>query len=99
MKEVDIPAYLDNPPQVLFLEMDDLLPLFAGLSIGVISRYVAQSVWPVPVGIIVGAMLTYTYMKYKRDALPGALLHFLFSRGLGMINKRFKNGFIKRFDN
>ena len=43
MEKVSIPEYIDSPPQFLFLEMDDLFPLAAGLGTGLIFDIIMSS--------------------------------------------------------
>lgn len=99
MQPVDIPAYLDNPPQILFLESDDIVPAFVPVFFGIILRYTTHDMYWIPLSALVGVGFSYYYIKIKRDALTGVLLHLMYSRGLGPINKRYNNGFVKRLDN
>ncbi|HFC8839192.1 TPA: type IV conjugative transfer system protein TraL [Neisseria subflava] len=100
-KYVNFPAYLDNPPQLLFLEFDDLLPFFIGFSFGVIMEHLGRGIIPSPLmfGMILGGIGTNYYIKYKRNSLTGILLHMGYCYGLGPLNKVFKMGFTKVLNN
>lgn len=99
VEPVDIPRYVDNPPQILFLEMDDLAPLMFGFLVGTTLHYMHIRGLAMPLSLIGGGFLSYFYVKYKREALPGALFHMVYCKFPLSLNKRFKNGLIKRFDN
>lgn len=97
---VQFPEYIDSPPQFLFLEGDDLVPLICGGMIGTVLRFVMQSTWGMTIGILFGGILTYYYIRFKRNTLPGTLLHMLYAlTGFVPLNKRFANGLTKRLDN
>ena len=99
MEKVSIPEYIDSPPQFLFLEMDDLFPLAAGLGTGLIFDIIMSSRGLWFVGFLVGIVLTRIYIGFKRNRLPGTLKAFLyFHTGLFPMNKKWTTGFLRRTD-
>ncbi|MBR2252462.1 MAG: hypothetical protein IJ881_08750 [Neisseriaceae bacterium] len=99
MEQISIPEYIDSPPQFLFLEMDDLFPLAAGLGAGLIVDIIMHASLFWFIGCVVGAVLTRIYIGFKRNRLPGTLKAFLyFHTGLFPINKKWTTGFLRRTD-
>lgn len=99
MEEISIPEYLDTPPQVLFLELDDVAPVLMGMIIGAIAKYALQNVLAFIGGIVLGVVLSYFYIRFKRNRLPGTLHHMLYYyTGVMPLNMKFNNGFIQRTD-
>ncbi|MBQ9258302.1 MAG: conjugal transfer protein TraL [Neisseriaceae bacterium] len=97
MEQIHIPEFVDSPPQFLVWEMDDLAPILLGTLAGAIARYVTQNGWLFLVGVLLGFVLSYFYIKYKRNRLPGTLLHMLYCyTGVVPLNKRFSNGLLQR---
>ena len=97
MEEISIPEYIDSPPQFLFWELDDLFPILVGAIFGAILKYAFQSVLWFVLGIVVGGIASYFYIKFKRNRLPGTLHHMLFCfTGVVPLNSNYKNGFIQR---
>lgn len=99
MEEVTIPEYIDSPPQILFLELDDLMPMFFSLFLGTTADLVLGSNNLVFISAIAGAVLVKIYINFKRNQLPGTMKAFLyFHTGLFPINKKWTTGFLRRTD-
>ena len=97
MEQISIPEYIDNPPQFFIWEMDDLAPIMAGGVMGEIYQYFAQNGYGLFLGALFGGVLSYFYVKFKRNRLPGTLLHMLYCyTGVIPLNKRFHNGLLQR---
>ena len=96
MEEVTIPEYIDSPPQFLIWEIDDVAPILFGMLIGTVARYVTQNGYLLWVGVFLGFILSYFYIKFKANRLPGTLAHMLYSyTGLMPLNKHFTNGLLQ----
>ena len=99
-RAVVFPEYDDTLPQFLFLESDDISVFIVGLMIGVVLQYALRTAFGMLAGIALGAWMSYQYVKFKRNTLPGTMMHMLYAlTGLFVLNKRFANGLIKRVDN
>ena len=99
MEEMYIPEYIDSPPQILFLELDDLMPIFFSLFVGTTADLILGSNHLVFISAIVGLLLVKVYINFKRNQLPGTLKAFLyFHTGLFPINKKWTTGFLRRTD-
>jgi conjugal transfer pilus assembly protein TraL len=99
MQEYSIPQFLDNPPQVFWLELDELAPFIGCFGAGLLIRKVSEQTIFFTISMLVGVLLSWLYMRYKRGNLQGALKHILYSSGVFALNKRFNNGLLKEFTN
>ena len=73
------------------------VPILVGAIFGAILKYAFQSVLWFVLGIVVGGIASYFYIKFKRNRLPGTLHHMLFCfTGVVPLNSNYKNGFIQR---
>lgn len=99
-QSVVFPEYVDTLPQFLFLESDDISVFISGMIIGVILQYTMRNPVGMLIGIALGIWMAYQYVKFKRNTLPGTLLHMMYAlTGLVQLNKRFANGLLRRVDN
>lgn len=99
-QSVVFPEYVDTLPQFLFMESDDISVFISGMIIGVILQYAMRNPVGMVIGIVLGIWMAYQYIKFKRNTLPGTLLHMMYSlTGLVPLNSRFANGLLKRVDN
>lgn len=99
-RAVVFPEYVDTLPQFLFLESDDISVFIVGMMVGVVLQYALRTAFGMLAGIVLGAWMSYQYVKFKRNTLPGTMMHMLYAlTGLFVLNKRFANGLIKRVDN
>lgn len=90
MIERDIPQMIDNPPQIVFWETDDLLPVLLAMGFGVIMNGFTTSV-------LAGLALSVVYIRYKRNMLPGTLHHMGYWYGFMSLNRIFTNGLAREF--
>ena len=99
-RAVVFPEYVDTLPQFLFLESDDISVFIVGMMVGVVLQYALRTAFGMLAGIALGAWMSYQYVKFKRNPLPGTMMHMLYAlTGLFVLIKRFANGLIKRVDN
>ena len=97
MKSEQIPQKIDNPAQVFWLEVDEIMPFFICWAAGLFLRKLTGSTWMVTGGIAVGIFFSWVYMKHKRGILAGALHHIFYNAGVIGLNKRFSNGLLRSF--
>lgn len=99
MEEIKVPQFIDSPPQFLFLEIDDLMPMFLSVLIGLTADLILGGSKFFLMSVPVGALMIYFYIGFKRNQLPGTLKAFMyFHTGLFPINKKWTNGFLRRTD-
>lgn len=97
MEQISIPEYIDSPPQFLIWEIDDVAPVLVGFALGAFIRYLTQNAWTWFLGVLIGVLMSYFYVKFKANRLPGTLAHILYRyTGLAPLNKVFNNGFLQR---
>lgn len=65
MKSEQIPQKLDNPAQVFWLEVDEIMPFFICWAAGLFLRKLTGSTWMVTGGIAVGIFFSWVYMKHS----------------------------------
>lgn len=78
--EVRIPAYIDEPPYVLFWRIDEVFPIGIALVAGVL---IAQLI----VCLIIGFVLARLYRRYCDNRPDGYMLHALYWH-FGAISKQ-----------
>lgn len=84
-----IPRYIDSPKQLFFWEIDELIPLFASISLGIVMNFLTYS-------IIAGLILTKVVKKLKEGKIDGLMLHYLYWIGIIKFKtKRVRNTFEK----
>lgn len=94
-RAVVFPEYVDTLPQFLFLESDDISVFIVGLMIGVVLQYALRTAFGMLAGIALGVWMSYQYVKFKRNTLPGTMMHMPYAlTGLFVLNKRFVNGLV-----
>ncbi|MFH6973100.1 type IV conjugative transfer system protein TraL [Neisseria sp. 23W00734] len=99
-RAVVFPEYVDTLPQFLFLESDDISVFIVGMMVGVVLNYALRTAFGMLAGIALGIWMSYQYVKFKRNTLPGTMMHMLYAlTGLFALSERFSNGLIKRVDN
>ena len=97
---VAFPQYLDNSQQVLMFEADDLMPILGGLALAAIMNMWARNpVLTYGLGLGLGVLLSYLYVRSKRNALSGGLKHVIYLSGLVPLNKIHKNGLLRKVIN
>ena len=97
MEEISIPEYIDNPPQILFLELDDLFPWFFSVFLGLVADLIMGTGYFFFIGVVVGFVFVRIYIGFKRNQLPGTLKAFIYNHtGIFPMNKKFNNGLLKR---
>lgn len=90
MDSVSIQDYIDNPPQVLFWEADEIAPVFVLAGIGIITHTLT---W-----MLIPAVIFHKYFtRFKDEHMPGYLMHLMYRIGLLKLNKKFNNGAITYF--
>jgi len=85
MDELEIPQMIDNFPQLMFWEVDEVMPVLFGMAAGLLFDRMGT-------GMILGGCLSWIYIGYKHEALPGSLFHICFWWGIYSLNEAFKNG-------
>lgn len=90
MREYQIPQYIDSFPQLMWFEVDEIMPFIACYGAGTLLHMTSPM-------IVTGAVLTWFYMRHKRKSLDGSLLHMLYWWGLMSLNKVFRNGLMREW--
>ncbi|NEX63396.1 type IV conjugative transfer system protein TraL [Noviherbaspirillum galbum] len=83
--EVSIPQMVDEFPQVMWWEADELVPILVGMGAGTVFEVFTA-------GMLAGLVLSGIYIRYKRNALPGSLHHMIYWWGTSGLNTVFTNG-------
>jgi conjugal transfer pilus assembly protein TraL len=91
MNEIDIPQLLDEYPQIMWWEADELAPVIVGMAAGTVFGTFT-------LGMIGGIALSIIYLRYKRNALPGSLHHMIYWSGMLGLNSVFENGLEREFE-
>jgi len=82
-----MPQYIDNPPQVIFWEADEFVPVFMLLALGIVTRTLTLC-------IFASWVIYKVFVHFKNQHLRGYLWHVVYRIGLIPLNKRFPNGAI-----
>jgi conjugal transfer pilus assembly protein TraL len=90
-REVDIPQLVDNFPQIMWWESDELVPIICGAGVGTVFEAFT-------LGLVLGIALSVVYIRHKRNALPGALHHMVYWWGMFGLNSVFGNGLEREFE-
>lgn len=72
---VTIPRYLDNPPQILWFEIDELLFLLIALVVGILTRTLTTC-------LLIGAASVWVISKLKGGQSDGVVLHWWWWHGI-----------------
>jgi conjugal transfer pilus assembly protein TraL len=92
MERINIPRYINSQVQVFWWEIDEIIPLFTVIGLGIMSGALT---YMLPVGLYV----TWQFGRYKKSHLDGALLHIAFWHGVISLNKKYKNGLVRELVN
>ena len=68
---VKIPAYIDEPPYLLFWRMDEVLPIGVGLVAGILLAQLT-------ICMLVGVVLARFYRRYCDNRPKGYMLHAVY---------------------
>ena len=91
MKPTEIPVRADDPLHVLLWSIDELIPMVAGLMIGMIIRQALLC-------FLVGMAVSSLYRRFRDSHADGYLEHLFYHYGFGFSrSKSMVNPFIKRF--
>jgi conjugal transfer pilus assembly protein TraL len=72
---VTIPRYLDNPPQLLWFELDELLFLLISIIVGILTRTLT-------ICLLVGLASVWVISKLKGGQSDGIVLHWWWWYGI-----------------
>ena len=76
MKPVRIPTRADEPPHLFLWSADEVLPIVGGLGIGILVEQVFACV-------LVGAIATNLYRRFRDLHSDGYLMHLAYHYGFG----------------
>lgn len=68
---ITIPTHLDDPPQILFWELDEFIVLSLMFAIGIMADHLGML-------LVAGLFLVKIYKKYKDNQANGFFLHSLY---------------------
>lgn len=91
MKTVAIPRYVDAQYQVLLWEIDEIAPIIAVIALGLVTDTLT-------VLLIPAFLAAKIFSTYKRNHLPGILLHLAHYYGIVPINRVFGLGSVRRYE-
>lgn len=89
MDLVRIPRYVDSQMQILFWEIDEVVPVVALMGVGIMTDTMVYMFF---VMFIVWKL----FGKFKNRNLDGILMHMAYANGISNLNKRFPPG-VERF--
>jgi conjugal transfer pilus assembly protein TraL len=75
MKQVTIPQYVDELPQIWFWELDEAFFLFMGVFIGLLVGWMFT-------GIVIGVIVAGLFGKFKQGQNRGLLIHIGYWLGI-----------------
>lgn len=91
MEPVRIPKRVDEPPHFLLWSSDELAPMLLGLTLG---TFVGSAL----TFLLIGALLTNLYRRFRESHPDGYLLHMIYWGGfLPTKAASFKNPFIRSY--
>jgi len=90
MEPVQIPQYIDNPPQIMFWEADEIAPSLFLVGIGIMTGTLTYC-------LVLAYGAHRIFGHFKRKHLRGYLMHVVYRIGLVPLNKRFTNGGIRHY--
>jgi conjugal transfer pilus assembly protein TraL len=73
--EARIPRYIDDPPQFLWWELDELMVVVGGFGLGIFLNYPT-------IGGLIGIILARLSSKQKSGQADGYLWHFFYWLGV-----------------
>ncbi|MBE7540583.1 MAG: type IV conjugative transfer system protein TraL [Rhodocyclaceae bacterium] len=90
MEPVPIPQYIDNPPQILLWEADEIAPVVTLIGLGIITGTLTQC-------LLISYAVHKVFSHFKSKQMRNFLLHWLFRIGLIPLNRKFTNGAVRYF--
>lgn len=90
MNKKKVPKDINNPPTVLWFEIDEILIMLVSY-VGML--FIGGKVW---MWLGIGLVLTVLYMRLKRKKSKGFLKHLLYY-ALGLNLKLYPPGLIRKF--
>lgn len=88
MTEIDMPRHVDDQPQYLFWEMDEVVLVIAFCCIGVLVEAL------ISMGLL-GLVAARLLRRNKLTQLPGLTTHIAYWIGLVSMSSVFKNGAVR----
>jgi type IV conjugative transfer system protein TraL len=88
MREVEIPAYVNNQPSFFMWELDEFILMIGLILVG----YIMRGLW-LPGFIALGLWSASKLKKWKRRELDGVIPHVLYMKGFTSLNKIYKNAY------
>lgn len=91
MEQIEMPRFTDDPPTVLLWSIDELVPLIAGLVLGMQA---GQALFFTTLGFL----CMHIYRKYMDRSPDGYILHMLYWHGFSLSSGRtVPNPFIREW--
>jgi conjugal transfer pilus assembly protein TraL len=91
MEAVKIPRHADDPPHLLLWSMDEVVPIVAGITFGIL-------VGKMLICMGIGVIFSQVYKRFRDNHTDGYLVHALYWLGVPVSpSKHFPNPFIRRF--
>lgn len=87
---VTIPRYIDNQPQILWWELDELILLLAAMFVGVVTRTLTYC-------LLVGAASVWLIARLKTGQSDGVVYHFAWWHGVPGFRLRGPSSEIREF--
>lgn len=85
MNPVKIPRYVDSQMQVLFWEIDEIVPVVALMGVGIVTDTLSYM-------LVLMIIVWKVFGKFKNNNLDGILMHLAYVNGIAQLNKRFHPG-------
>ncbi len=90
MPEARIPHYIDDPPQFLFWELDEAIPVLAGMGIGIMLN---SMICYGAAGLVVSRIVA----RLKKGKHQNFMIHWLYWQGVpGMKLKGYPESHIRK---
>jgi len=91
VENLDFPHHIDEPPTLLLWRMDDLMPLVLALVAGILVDRLTLA-------LVLGALLSHGYRKFRDRQADGYALHLIYWIGLMPLAARsIPNPFARRY--
>ncbi len=91
MATLELPRHVDDPPNLLLWRLDDLVPFFLMLVIGILINQA-------PLFILLGFLAARGYGRFRESRADGFALHALYWSGLMPLRHRTTpNPYIRRY--
>lgn len=85
MDPIPIPRYVDSQMQVLFWEVDEVVPVVALMGVGIMTDTLSYM-------FVIMIVVWHLFGKFKDSNLDGILMHLAYTNGIATLNKRFPSG-------